>query len=376
MIRILRNLARRKVRTALTMFGIAIGVFALTVMGAMSENFSQIIDGAEKLSSRTIQISPASRNADDRLTRVTLSHLRQVDGVHEVVTTLGGLLSDTDTGASLGPPEQVYGIDPAYLPDVFGTVRLAAGRWLDPGDFRATVVGSKVAANHNLGVGSVLTWRTNDYVVVGIMAETETFPDDFAIMPYDTVRRDLKVPDTVIGGVSVVPDPNSDPEAVATRINREVSRVHAKSPQEFVAEIRQAMVIFNIITLGGAVLAAIVGGLAVINTMIMSVNERTREIGIKKALGADDSTIVREYLTEAALIGLLGGIVGTWFGWVVVTILNDVLAASLGGSDVWLVTPRLILYVLAFALALGLLAGVYPAWAAARLDPVQALRAE
>ena len=163
---------------------------------------------------------------------------------------------------------------------------------------------------------------------------------------------------------------------MATRINREVSRVHAKSPQEFVAEIRQAMVIFNIITLGGAVLAAIVGGLAVINTMIMSVNERTREIGIKKALGADDSTIVREYLTEAALIGLLGGIVGTWFGWVAVTILNDVLAASLGGSDVWLVTPRLILYVLAFALALGLLAGVYPAWAAARLDPVQALRAE
>ncbi|HEX5417090.1 MAG TPA: ABC transporter permease [Chloroflexota bacterium] len=376
MIRILRNLGRRKVRTALTTFGIAIGVFALTVMGAMSENFAQIIDGAEKLSSRTIQVSPASRNADDRMSRVTLSHLRQVDGVREVVTTLGGLLSDSDTGASLGPPEQVYGIDPAYIPDVFGSVPLAAGRWLDPGDNRATVVGFKVAANHNLGVGSLLTWRKNDYVVVGIMGETETFPDEFAIMPYDTVRRDLKLSETVIGGVSVVPDRGVNPEAVATRINREVPRVHAKSPAEFVAEIRQAMVIFNIITLGGAVLAAIVGGLAVINTMIMSVNERTREIGIKKALGAEDSTIVREYLTEAALIGLLGGVVGTWFGWVVVTILNDVLAASLGGSDVWLVTPRLVLYVLGFALALGLLAGVYPAWAAARLDPVQALRAE
>jgi len=376
MMRILRNLARRKVRTGLTMFGIAIGVFALTVMGAMSENFAQIISGAEKLSSRTIQISPASRTIDDRLTRVTLAHLRQVDGVQEVVTTLGGLLSDTSTGASFGPPEQVYGIDPAYIPDVFGTVSLAAGRWLDSADDRATVVGFKVAANHGLGIGSTLTWRKNDYVVVGIMAETETFPDEFAIMPYETVRRDLKLPPSVVGGVSVVPDPGADPEVVAARINREVPKVVAKSPRQFVEEIRQAMVIFNIITLGGAVLAAIVGGLAVINTMIMSVNERTREIGIKKALGADDSTIVREYLTEAALIGLFGGVVGIWFGWVVVTVLNDVLAASLGGSTVWLVTPRLILYVLGFALALGLLAGVYPAWAAARLDPVQALRAE
>ena len=128
--------------------------------------------------------------------------------------------------------------------------------------------------------------------------------------------------------------------------------------------------------LGGAVLAGIVGGLAVVNTMIMSVNERTREIGIKKALGAEDSTIIREFLTEAALMGLIGGLAGAWFGWVTATMLNVLLAGALGGSDVWLVTPRLIALVMGFALGLGLFAGIYPAWSAARLDPVQALRAE
>jgi putative ABC transport system permease protein len=376
MIQILRNLARRRVRTGLTVFGIAIGVFALTVMGAMSENFANLLDNAERLSSQDIQISPASRSPEDRPDRTTLAHLRQVAGVKSVVTTLGGILSDTDTGVSFGPPNQVYGIDPAYLPDVLGSVPLAAGRWLDAGDFRAAVVGSKVASSDHLRVGSILTWRKNDYLVVGIMGETDTFPDNFAVMPLDTVRRDLQLPTDVVGGITVVPEPGVDPEVVAARINDQVSKVRAKSPRQFVAEIRQGLAVFNIIMLGGAVLAGIVGGLAVVNTMIMSVNERTREIGIKKALGAEDRTIVREFLTEAAAMGVIGGVAGAWSGWVAATLLNVVLSSSLGGSNVWLVTPRLIVLVLSFALGLGLFAGIFPAWSAARLDPVQALRAE
>jgi putative ABC transport system permease protein len=375
-IRILRNMARRRVRTGLTVFGIAIGVFALTVMGAMSENFANLLDGAERLTSRTIQIQPATRSIDDRPDRTTVAHLRQVDGVQSVVMTFGGILSDADFNVSFGPPDQAYGIDPAYIPDVFGSVPLAAGRWIDASDVRATTIGSKVATGRHLGVGSILTWRKNDYTVVGIMAETDTFPDNYAVMPLDSVRRDLRIPPTAVGSLSVIPDPGVDPEVVTQRINDEVAKVRAQSPHAFVEEIRQTLAIFNIIMLGGAVLAGIVGGLAVVNTMIMSVNERTREIGIKKALGADDRTIVREFLTEAAAIGVIGGISGAWFGWVVATLLNVVLAAALGGSSVWLVTPRLIALVLGFALALGLGAGIYPAWSAARLDPVQALRAE
>jgi putative ABC transport system permease protein len=375
-IQTLRNMARRRVRTGLTVFGIAIGVFALTVMGAMSENFASLLDGAERLSSRTIQVEQATRSVDDRIDRTTVAHLKQVDGVQSVVTTVGGLLSDGDNSISFGPPNQAYGIDPAYIPDVFGSVSLQAGRWIDPSDFRATTIGSKVAISQHLGVGSTLVWRKNEYTVVGVMADTNTFPDNFAVMPLDTVRRDLKIPVTAIGSVSVIPDPGLDPEDVAARINDQVAKVHARSPRQFVAEIRQSLVVFNVIMLGGAVLAGIVGGLAVVNTMIMSVNERTREIGIKKALGAEDSTIIREFLTEAALMGLIGGIAGAWFGWVVATLLNVLLAGALGGSDVWLVTPRLIGLVMGFALSLGLFAGIYPAWSAARLDPVQALRAE
>lgn len=376
MIAVLRNMGRRKARTGLTMFGIAIGVFALMIMGAMSENFANIIDGAERLSYHNIQVSPASRNLDDRPTHATIAYLKQVDGVKAVASTFGGLLADSSTDASFGPPEQTYGIDPSYIPDIFGSVPLAAGRWLDPSDFRATVVGSKIAANHGLGVGSILTWRKNDYRVVGIMAETQTFPDTMAIMPIAAVRHDLKIPPSVIGNLTVIPDDRADPEIVTRRINAEVPRVRAKSPKEFLDQIRQSLLIFNVITVGSAVLAAIVGGLAVVNTMIMSVNERTREIGIKKALGAEDRAIIREYLTEAGLMGLLAGLGGVWFGWVAASVLNVVVGQALGGTGIWLVTPRLVAAVLTFSTLLGLLAGLYPAWAAARLDPVQALRAE
>src|SRR6266567_3515425 len=138
-------MARRRVRTGLTVFGIAIGVFALTVMGAMSENFAAILDGAERLTTHTILIQSATRSVDDRLDRTTVAHLRQVDGVRDVVSTLGGILSDADINVSFGPPDQAYGIDPAYIPDVFGSIPLQAGRWLDSSDFRATTIGSKVA---------------------------------------------------------------------------------------------------------------------------------------------------------------------------------------------------------------------------------------
>lgn len=376
MIRILRNMSRRKVRTGLTMFGIAIGVFALTVMGAMSENFALLLDGAERLSSRNIDISPATRSADDRLTRSTITALRQVEGVRAVSNSIGGLLTDDEINVSFGPPAQVSAVDPIYVLDIFGTIPLQAGRWIEPGDGRAMVLGSKLAATRKLGVGSTLTWRKNDYTVVGIMADTNTFPDNMAIVPFEVARRDLKLATTVVGALTVIPEPGVDPEEVAARINRELPKVRARSPRQAIDEIRQQLVIFNVIMLGGAALAAVVGGLAVVNTMIMSVNERTREIGIKKALGAENRTIIREYLSEAAMIGLLGGIAGVWFGWAVANLLNVVVAGSLGGSNVWAVTPRLVVWVMSFAVGLGVVAGLYPAWSAARLDPVQALRSE
>jgi ABC-type antimicrobial peptide transport system permease subunit len=129
-------------------------------------------------------------------------------------------------------------------------------------------------------------------------------------------------------------------------------------------------------------LALFVAALGIANTMVMAVYERTSEIGILKAIGASPADIRALFVVEAALIGLLGGLVGTLGGWLLGLALNEGILAILRWQEVpvegtfFVLTPWLIALALAFAAVVGLLAGLYPAARAARLDPLEALRYE
>jgi putative ABC transport system permease protein len=108
--------------------------------------------------------------------------------------------------------------------------------------------------------------------------------------------------------------------------------------------------------------------------MTMSVSERTREIGVRKAIGASDGQIVRQFLTEAGVIGLIGGVSGLFLGWIAATIVNAALESR--NLDLFVVTPRLAIGAVVFAVVLGLVSGLYPSLHAARMRPVAALRYE
>jgi putative ABC transport system permease protein len=132
--------------------------------------------------------------------------------------------------------------------------------------------------------------------------------------------------------------------------------------------------IFNAIIIGVAAISLIVGGLSVINTMAMTVAERTREIGIKRAIGGSRVRIIRELVAEAGVIGLIGGLVGLALGALVVTLANE--AGRSGGTVLFDLTPQTALFAVGFSTVLAMVAGILPAWGAARLDPVAALRYE
>jgi putative ABC transport system permease protein len=134
------------------------------------------------------------------------------------------------------------------------------------------------------------------------------------------------------------------------------------------------MSVFNAILYGIAIIALFVGGLSVINTMTMSVNERTREIGVRKAIGASDRQIVGQFLSESGVIGLIGGVSGLFIGWLAATVANKLLESH--DLNLFLVSPRLAIGSVAFAILLGLVSGLYPSLHAARLQPVAALRYE
>jgi putative ABC transport system permease protein len=149
---------------------------------------------------------------------------------------------------------------------------------------------------------------------------------------------------------------------------------NVQGPAGFEQLVKEPLQIFNYLIYTVALIALVVGSLSIINTMSMAVSERTREIGIRKAIGATRAAIMRQFIAEAALIGLLGGLLGLALGAASVFGANG--SALYGTSELFLLTPRLALGSVAFSLVLGVVAGLYPAWHASRLSPVEALRYE
>jgi ABC-type antimicrobial peptide transport system permease subunit len=226
------------------------------------------------------------------------------------------------------------------------------------------------------------------FTVVGILNVTRTAPDTFAYINVADGQTLLKdsLPTTIRDQIPVAQfamamdvygKPGSsikDLDKLAERINAQVSGVKATKPSDIVNAFKSGGAIFTAITTAAALLALIIGGLSVVNTMFMAVAERVREIGLKKAVGATTLNIMGEFLVEATLIGVIGGLIGYGLGASITVILNA--TTPPGQSTLFLVTPALTILAIGFATVLGALAGILPAWRAARLDPVTALRNE
>ena len=227
--------------------------------------------------------------------------------------------------------------------------------------------------------------RGRDFEVVGILEPTLTMPDSSAMTPLAASQelfvemlpamfaQDLD-PAQVVSALTVYPETGVDPEALAEDIRAANPSWEVMSGADFDEQIGSATAIFNAILVGIALISLAVGGLSVINTMAMSVAERTREIGIKRAIGGSRSRIVSELVAESALIGFLGGVIGLILGAAVAYLGNELGRES--GFLLFLLTPATAVTAVAFSTVLGALAGLVPALHAARLDPVAALRYE
>lgn len=373
MFEILRNMSRRKLRTGLTVFGIVVGIFAMTVMGSLTEYFNVLISNARQNAGESITVTPKG-GFRATLSDADVKRIERVQGVKAAVPAITTLFQ-TEGSVNFGPPDEVLGVPPEQILLTWKNDDLSAGRWIQRGDTYQMTIGSNIAKKQKLSVGSTLTWRDKEFQVVGIIKETQTAPDGWLYAPIDIVQKVIKRPD-VISQIEVIPEPGTDANALVATIKDQVSNINVQTLDQQLDAIEQGLAIFNAILLSSAVLAAIIGGLAVVNTMIMSVSERTPEIGLKKAIGATDRNIIGEFLLEAAIIGFLGGAIGFLLGWGAAGLLNLSAAQALGGTDIFKVTPRLAGIAIGFAVLLGVGAGLLPAWSASRLDPVIALREE
>jgi putative ABC transport system permease protein len=381
----IRNILRRKLRTGLTILGIVIGVFALTVMGALAEKLNVLVDGGDEYFRTRVFVFDAGAasgfQASNRpITRDLVDQIEAVDGVQRASPVLQTLL-DPDEIGGFDIPELLTGIEPETWYDPSVDLRVDAGRLLTADERGVAVIGADLAERYGKRVGDEIEIRGHTFEIVGVLERTLTFPDKIAYVPLrdaqeiyvESVPQGLDYrTDELATQIEVFPEDISKADAVAAGIEERVDGVRTVTPDQVAEQIGQASVVFNLIIVGASVIAVIVGGLSVINTMVMTVSERVREIGVKKAVGARTGAILGEFITEATLLGAIGGLIGLSAGALLVVILNAQTAGS--GTTVFLITPMLLLRSFVFATVLGALAGIYPAFRAARLDPVQALR--
>ena len=221
------------------------------------------------------------------------------------------------------------------------------------------------------------------FTVVGVLTKTQTGPDtgafinlkDSQMLLKDSLPaaiRDRIDTSTLITGMTVYGKPGVNLDNLADTITNNISAVKATKPSTIVNSFKAGGALFTAITTGAALLALIVGGLSVINTMLMAVTERVREIGLKKAVGAKTRHILREYVLEAVLIGTIGGTIGLLLGWGITSLVNAATASS--NLTLFLVSWRLVIIAILFSVGLGAAAGIIPALRASRMDPVRALR--
>ena len=391
----LRNLTRRKLRTALTIIGIAVGIWALVVMAALATKLSVLVEGGSTYFRDKVVVTDAANTPFSQATLtlppLTIDIVQQIEQVPGVAVAVPRVLLPMNPDG----PGNAFQI-PAYIVGYTAgadrghetfPLRIAKGRATAVGDEGHQVVflGADLAREFDKRPGDTFQIRGIEFEVVGVGEPRLMFFDSSAVIPLAEAQAMLSREAPIVAGrgldagqltsmVMVYPEDGVDTGLLAQRIKQKIPKVRAGTSTDYDDEFGSTLAIFNTIILSVALISVVVGGLSVINTMTISVAERTREIGIKRAIGASRSRIMRELLSEAAIIGLIGGLLGLASGAVFVYGANKIGEAS--GTVLFLLTPGIAILAVAFSTVLGTVAGALPAWNASGLDPVEALRYE
>jgi ABC-type antimicrobial peptide transport system permease subunit len=382
---------------AFTIAGIAIGVAGIVALGAMAERIVRFIEGGDRFVLGQISVAGrgmgmgAGFTAGGLLRSETIARIAAVPGVAGVQPQVMLPLNPSTSQFMTLTQEVVLGVDlTAPAPNRhYRELPVAEGRYLRPGDRRRAVVGAAFAASRRLAPGDTLMLEGEPYEVVGVLERMQTAPDRFVIVPIADAREQWVAKDSMLRtllasgavpmtaadlntGAAVGWAEGADPDAVARRIQADVPGVQAQIPSELSRMLRSSTAFFSALLAGLGVLAFVIGGLSLANTVAAAVFERVRDFGVKRALGATDLQLGREVLGEALAVTLSGGLAGigiaVLLGWAI-----DGWAARTG-QQLFVFSPRLLAGAVAFSVLLGAAAAGYATARVVRLSPAEAIR--
>ena len=371
-----------KTRSGLTMLGIIIGVMSLIALVSVAQGAtSGIQDQFKGLGARNLNITGTTNQS---LTTDDVKEIKKLSGIEIVTETVSGRVTLSSNEASTRA--QIIGVDQNYKtvvdPDIF------VGSFLpdvtNASDARLIVLSTTLASDLKLdaySIGSSIAVGSTEFTIVGILDDADGFGTmGNAYIPLETAFKYVAVPPYLSSitvqttSEEIVPEVTTNLTALLkARHNitgeREADFVITDASQllDAIGTVQQ----FLSLLLGGiASISLVVGGIGIMNIMLVSVRERTREIGIRRAIGAQQSQILTQFLIEAIVLSLVGGIIGVIIGEVVAYFL-----AQLGQWN-FALSPTMILASLGFSMFVGVVFGVWPARTASKLKPVEALRFE
>lgn len=398
----LESLNSNKLRSALTILGIVIGVGAVIAMLAVGEGAQDTITGSiSGIGSNLLFVFSGNFTEEVRnqqpLTMTDANALLdkfQAPSIEAVAPIISGGVEVTYSGEKTNT--QVEGVTPAY--QVVRNYQLIEGEYINDNQLleRASVVllgpdvADKLFGIREGVVGNTVRINGQPFRVIGVLESkgggTFGSQDNLVQVPLSTAQSRLlsrtqnRVDRIFVQAVSAeaVPQAIQDiSDILRTRHRTKLGEDDFTifSQQDFVATAKTITGVLTIFLGGVAGISLLVGGIGIMNIMLVSVTERTREIGLRKALGARRRDILIQFLTESILLSLMGGILGIGLGWLLSFIVGQIAAAS--NTPLYpLIGINAILLATLFSTAVGLFFGLYPANRAASLQPVEALRYE
>lgn len=402
-----RSLRKNKMRASLTVLGVVIGIAAVTTMVSIGQSASALVQGQfQALGTNVIVILPEFQRRggvrQSATVTLTAADSREVALQCDDVLAASPLVGATGQliyGNSNWSPNEMFGVGADYL--IVRNWPIEAGGFFTEDDIKANakvcVVGRTVVTKLFQTadpIGQTVRVRNIPFRIIGVLEKkgvdmVGTDKDNVVLMPYTTVRKRLQGSSfdnvNAIMASAVAADRMDDATQQIEQLLYERHGISTGQPPDFrvqnTTEIAQTLgVVTGTMTLMLSAIAGIsllVGGVGIMNIMLVSVTERTKEIGIRMAVGAKGGDILRQFLVEAVVLSSIGGLIGVSLGTAASMGATALINRFTAGED-WpmIISAQAAIVAMFFAAAVGVFFGFYPARRASRLDPIEALRYE
>ena len=391
----IKNIWSNKFRTFLTMLGIIIGIMAVMIIVGLGNGLTESMRASvSSMGMNLLQVNvygPRARNVDiQEMYSIIESRPDLFSGISPMVS-MDRTSSAVKVGTKSYNQTSVIGVSEAYF-GMTGT-KIAQGRLLNyvdcSGYKRVCMVGDYIArvAYGGNAIGQTIKIGPNQFTIIGVAAAEVDDPslqegssDDYVYIPYTTAQRVARnaVADTY-GVTTVREDQVAEGKAVLEANLQEL--LHSDNSY-FVTSLSEMLntlssmigMVVSVLTVIAAI-SLLVGGIGIMNIMMVSVAERTREIGIRKALGAKERSILALFVAEAATTSALGGVIGILLGYLVSAAASPLVAVVMGDPSMTISpSPSSVMIAFGVSVGIGVLFGYLPAKRAARLNPIEALR--